>query len=280
MSDLRASINRFLDELRRKNSSPHTIKSYGSDLEDFLQYFTLPDLPPPEPSQFDLLSLREWLASLHERGVQAVTIRRKVAALRMYFRFLIREGEMESNPARLLRLPKLPYRVPSVPDAEKTNTLLDGVAAATLERPFPKRDLAIFELLYGCGLRVSELVGLDLQHVDANDHWILARGKGRKERQVPVTGKAWTALEIYLRDRGGRTSEDAVFLNHRGARLTDRAVRNFTRRDWQEILPCIHIVSAMRMRRICCRMERTCARFKNCWATHGFQPRRGIRKCR
>jgi integrase/recombinase XerC len=136
---------------------------------------------------------------------------------------------MESNPARLLRLPKLPYRVPSVPDAEKTNTLLDGVAAATLERPFPKRDLAIFELLYGCGLRVSELVGLDLQHVDANDHWILARGKGRKERQVPVTGKAWTALEIYLRDRGGRTSEDAVFLNHRGARLTDRAVRNIVK---------------------------------------------------
>lgn len=214
-----------MDELHRRNASPHTIKSYRSDLLDFLQYFTLPDLPPPSPGQFDLLSLREWLSSLHERGVQAVTIRRKVAALRMLFRFLMREGEMEANPARLLRLPKLPQRVPSVPDAEKTNALLDGVAAATLEQPFPKRDLAIFELLYGCGLRVSELVGLNLQHIDASDHWILARGKGRKERQVPVTGKAWTALESYLQDRAGNTSEDAVFLNHRGARLTDRSVR-------------------------------------------------------
>lgn len=229
MPDLQTAIDRFMDELRRKNASPHTIKSYRSDLEDFLQYFTLPDLPPPAPAQFDLLSLREWLSSLHERGAQAITVRRKVAALRMLFRFLMREGEMESNPARLLRLPKLPYRVPSVPDAEKTNALLDGVAAATLEQPFPKRDLAIFELLYGCGLRVGELVALNLQHIDASDHWILARGKGRKERQVPVTGKAWTALESYLRDRAGKTAEDAVFLNHRGARLTDRSVRNIVK---------------------------------------------------
>jgi len=229
MLDLRAAIDRFLDELHRKNSSPHTIKGYGSDLEDFRQYFTLPDLPAPTPGQFDLLSLREWLASLHERGVQPGTIRRKVAALRMLFRFLIREGEMESNPARLLRLPKLPHRLPSVPDAEKTNALLDGVALGNLERPFPKRDRAIFELLYGCGLRVSELVGLDVQHVDASDHWILARGKGRKERQVPVTRKAWSALENYLRDRGAKTSQEAVFLNHRGARLTDRAVRQIVK---------------------------------------------------
>lgn len=229
MPDLRAAIDGFLEELQRKNASPHTIKSYGSDLEDFLRYFTLPDLPAPSPTQFDLLSLREWLSSLHERGAQAVTIRRKVAALRMLFRYLMRAGEMEANPARLLRLPKLPHRVPSVPDAEKTNALLDGVAAATLDQPFPKRDLAIFELLYGCGLRVSELVALDRQHLDANEHWILARGKGRKERQVPVTGQAWSALEAYLRVRGGKTTEDAVFLNHRGARLTDRSVRYIVR---------------------------------------------------
>jgi integrase/recombinase XerC len=229
MPDLRFAIDRFLDELHRENSSPNTIKSYRSDLEDFLQYFSPPGLPPPAAEQFDLLSLREWLSSLHERGVQAVTIRRKVAALRMLFRSLARAGEMDANPARLLRLPKLPQRLPSVPDAEKTNALLDAVALAKLGQPFPKRDLAIFELLYGCGLRVSELVGIDLQHIDANDHWVLARGKGRKERQVPVTGKAWTALENYLKERGGKTTENAVFLNHRGARLTDRSVRNIVK---------------------------------------------------
>ena len=222
---LDSAINNFLNELRRKNASPHTIKSYGSDLHEFAAYFTIPDQPEPALADFDLLSLREWLANLHEHGAKSVTIRRKVAALRMFFRFLMREGVAAANPARLLRLPKLPQHLPSVPSAEDTNALLDGVASAQLERPFPKRDLAIFELLYGCGLRVSELVGLDLEHLDINEHWLLVRGKGRKERQVPVARKAWEALDTYLHHRAGAPDQRAVFLSHRGERLSDRAVR-------------------------------------------------------
>lgn len=226
MPELGRYIADFLDELRRENASAHTIKSYGSDLRDFEAYFTPPDEVPPPVTAFDLLSLREWLAALHERGAKAVTIRRKVAALRMFFGFLVKEKVVEVNPARMLHLPKLPQRIPAVPDAEQTGALIDGVALGKLERPFPRRDLAIFELLYGCGLRVSELVGLNLDDVDPRERWLLVRGKGRKERQVPMGLKAWDALEIYLRERGGRTEERAVFLNHRGARLSDRAVRD------------------------------------------------------
>jgi integrase/recombinase XerC len=222
---LAQSIAGFLDELRRKNASPETIRAYGSDLREFAAYFTIPEQPAPALAGFDLLSLREWLAAQHEHGAQAVTIRRKVAALRMFFRFLVREGEVPSNPARLLRLPKMPQRLPSVPTAENTNALLDGVALNATERPFPKRDLALFELLYGCGLRVSELVGLDLEDIDIQEHWLRVRGKGRKERQVPMAGKAWQALDTYIQHRGGTPAERAVFLNHRGQRLSARAVR-------------------------------------------------------
>jgi integrase/recombinase XerC len=237
MSELLARIESFAEELRRNNASPHTIKSYGSDLHEFAAYFTIPDQPEPALAGFDLLSLREWLASLHERGAKAVTIRRKVAALRMFFRFLMREGVVAANPARLLRLPKLPQHLPSVPSAEDTNALIDGVAMDKNERPFPKRDLAIFELLYGCGLRVSELAGLNLQDLDTHEHWLLVRGKGRKERQVPVARKAWTALESYLIVRAGEPRQTAVFLNHRGARITDRAVRYMVKFYAQELHP-------------------------------------------
>ncbi len=222
---LEDSIGTFLDELRLKNASPHTIKSYASDLREFAAYFTLPDQPAPAPAEFDLYRLREWLASRHEHGAQPVTIRRNVAALRSFFRFLLREGVVPSNPARLLRLPKMPQLLPTVPSAEQTNALLDNVAAQMLERPFPLRDLAIFEVLYGCGLRVSELVGLDLEQVDTSERWLLVRGKGRKERQVPVAGKAWLALTNYIDQRAGKPTQRAIFLNHRGGRLTDRAVR-------------------------------------------------------
>lgn len=230
MSKWTSLIDRFLEELQGNNASPHTVKSYGSDLREFAGYFTVGDEPPPALAEIDLLALREWLAALHQHGAQAVTIRRKVAALRMFFRFLVRDGIVPANPAKLLRLPKLAQRLPSVPSAEEANALLDSVAAGEVKRPFPKRDLAIFELLYGCGLRVSELVGLDLKHLDRSEHWLLVRGKGKKERQVPVATKAWNALETYLSEaRHGKDAETAVFLNHRGERLSDRAVRDIVK---------------------------------------------------
>jgi integrase/recombinase XerC len=110
--------------------------------------------------------------------------------------------------------------------AEQTNTLVEGVAADKLEQPYPARDLAIFELLYGCGLRISELVGLNLEDFDFTERWIRVRGKGRKERQVPFGTKAAAAISRYLAE--GRSS-GALFLNHRGTRLTDRGARGIVK---------------------------------------------------
>ena len=131
------------------------------------------------------------------------------------------------NAPRLLRTPRAPKKLPAVMTAEQTNALLDGVAAGKLERPHPARDLAILELLYGCGLRVSELVGLNLDDLDRSERWLRVRGKGRKERQVPFGGKAAEALDHYLAERSSR--EMALFLNHRGGRLTDRGVRGIVK---------------------------------------------------
>jgi integrase/recombinase XerC len=179
---------------------------------------------PPEPEALDLLLLREWLAGLYRDNLTAVTIRRKLAAVRGLFAFLLREGVVPVNVARLVRTPKAPKTLPAVMSAEQANTLVDGVSAEKLEKPFPARDRAIFELLYGCGVRVSELAGLDLHDIDRTEHWLLVRGKGRKERQVPLPGKAAEALDRYLAERPVVREEAAVFLNHRGHRLTTRGI--------------------------------------------------------
>jgi integrase/recombinase XerC len=223
MSELERQIERFVEELKRNNASPHTIAAYESDLRQFVEYFSPPETEPPAPSAFDVLKIREWLASLYDQKLSAVSIRRKLAALRVFFRFLVREGLAPINAPRLLRTPRAPKTLPQVMTNEQANALLDGVAADKLERPYPARDLAILEFLYGCGLRVSELVGLNLDDIDGAEHWLRVRGKGRKERQVPFGGKAADALERYLEVRA--SSETAVFLNHRGSRLTDRGVR-------------------------------------------------------
>jgi integrase/recombinase XerC len=223
MSELERQIDRFVEELKRNNASPHTIRSYATDLRQFVDYFSPPGAEPPAPSEFEVLKIREWLASLYEQKLSAVSIRRKLAALRVFFRFLVREGLAPINTPRLLRTPKSPKRLPDVMSTEQTNALLDGVASGKLERPYPARDLAILELLYGCGIRVSELVGLNVDDLDRAERWLRVRGKGRKERQVPFGGKAGAALEQYLGERSGR--ETALFLNHRGGRLTDRGVR-------------------------------------------------------
>ena len=143
---------------------------------------------------------------------------------------MLREGAVTANVARLLRTPKAPKTLPRVMTAEQTNDLVDQIAADRLDRPHPARDLAIFELLYGCGLRVSELVGLNLDDFDFNERWIRVRGKGRKERQVPFGAKAASAIERYLPDRRPLDSaERALLLNHAGRRLTDRGARGIVK---------------------------------------------------
>jgi len=223
MSELDRQIGRFIEELERNNASAHTIKAYESDLRQFLDYFSPPGVQPPAPAEFDMFKIREWLAALYDQKRNVVSIRRKLAALRVFFRFLVRQGLAPMNAPRLLRTPRSPKKLPDVMSTEQANALLDGVAAGKLGRPHPARDLAILELLYGCGLRVSELAGLNLEDLDRGERWLRVRGKGRKERQVPFGGKAADALERYLAERA--SAEQALFLNHRGGRLTDRGVR-------------------------------------------------------
>ncbi len=227
MSELGHSIERYLDSLRQANASPHTLRNYKTDLAQFLDYFSPPGAGPPSPSEIDSLQLREWLGSLYRRGLDPISTRRKLACIRSLFKFLLREGTIATNAAKLVRTPKSPKRVPSVMSAEQTNTLVEGVAADTLDRPYPERDLLLFELLYGCGLRISELVGLNLTDFDMAERWILVRGKGRKERQTPYGAKAAAALEKYLAVR--HSTETALFINHQGTRLTDRGARGIVK---------------------------------------------------
>jgi integrase/recombinase XerC len=151
--------------------------------------------------------------------------------VRGLFRFLLREGVIPVNVARLVRTPKAPKTLPDVPSTEQVNTLIDGVGADNLERSHPSRDRAIFELLYGCGLRISELAGLSLEDIDRSEGWLRVRGKGRKERQVPLPGKAAESLDRYLSERPFAAERDqrAVFLNHRRGRLTDRGIRGIVK---------------------------------------------------
>jgi integrase/recombinase XerC len=227
MSELTRAIDRYLDSLRQSNASKHTLRNYSTDLLQFAEYFSPPDADPPDPSAIGSLQLREWLGSLYQRELDPISIRRKLACVRSLFKFLLREGSISTNAARLVRTPKSPKRIPSVPTAEQTNILVDGVAADTLDRPHPERDLLLFELLYGCGLRISELVGLDQNDFDQAERWILVRGKGRKERQVPYGSKAAAALERYLPVRNSPLA--ALFVNHHGQRLSDRGARGIVK---------------------------------------------------
>lgn len=226
-SELARQIGRFIEDLKRENASPHTIRNYGADLAEFLEYFSPPGTSPPQLSEFDVLAIREWLGSLYQRRLDPLSTRRKLAALRTFFRFLLRERLVVMNPAKLVHTPKAPRKLPSVMSEEQANNLIDAIPGAKPERWWPERDLAIFEFLYGCGVRVSELAGLNTTDFDFNERWIRVRGKGRKERQVPYGSKAATALAAYLPTRkphpGGEV--DALFLNHQGKRLTDRGIR-------------------------------------------------------
>jgi integrase/recombinase XerC len=208
VSELAAQIERYTAELGQRGVSPHTLRAYAADLAEFLEYLSPPETEPPAPAAIDTLTLREWLMGLYAQRLATVTIRRKLAAIRGLFAFLRRDGLVKTNVARLVYTPKAPKRAPEVMTEEQANTLLDAIAAGKLERPRPARDVAIFELLYGCG-RV--------------------RGKGRKERQVPLPGKARAALERYLGERPVKREARALFLNHRGGRLTDRGVRGIVK---------------------------------------------------
>ena len=226
MVALRQWVSNYLAELRRRGAADHTVKSYGSDLEQFAAYFE----PAGEITidAIDLPLLREWLAGLYDAGLTTASVRRKVAAVRSLLKFLQTEGVVSANPAVRLRTPKLRQKLPQVMSAEKTNRLIDAVEEGeAVAGPSPQRDLAIFELLYGCGIRVGELVGINVEDLDTG--WLRVRGKGNKERQVPIGERAAAAVSDYLALRQPQAGERALFLNSRGRRLNDRQVRRLVK---------------------------------------------------
>jgi len=204
MSDLACQIERYLAELQRRNMSLHTVRCYRSDLEQFLAYFS--DTEPPRSAEIDRLAIRGWLGGLWDRKLDVMSIRRKLAAVRSFFQFLLVDGVIRLNPAKLVDNPKPATRLPKVPTAEEAKALLDRVDTVEAERAWPERDRAILEVLYGCGLRVAELVGLDWEDIDLSERWMRVRGKGRKERLVPFGSKAAAALEKWIVHRPGNAA--------------------------------------------------------------------------
>jgi len=249
---MKFAVDQYLRYLRSvRNASPHTLRNYESDLSQFLAFLTPPDVAPPRLKDITHLLIREFVAHLHDHSLEKSSIARKLAAIRSFFKFAVREGLIVQNPARMVATPKLPKRIPSVLSAEDLNTFLDGVVAAPASTPAPrkhrgsleenrllvKRDRAILELLYASGLRVSELTGLNLVDVDRKELMLRVRGKGNKERIVPYGGKAEQALRAYepvrqeiLRKAGSRGNLQAIFLNHHGARLSVRTVARIVKK--------------------------------------------------
>lgn len=226
----RECVTLYLEELTRRGASAHTLRNYASDLEQLATFLEPPGETSPEVETLNASILREWLASLYDAHLTPVSIRRKLASVRSLFKFLQQEQILTTNPAVRLRTPKTPQRLPEVMTAETTNGMLDAVAEKMEEKSSKERDLALLELLYGCGIRVAELVGINIEDLDTNERWLRVRGKGNKERQVPIPEYTADIIEQYLAVRRARSGERALFLNHRGNRLSDRHVRTLVKR--------------------------------------------------
>jgi integrase/recombinase XerC len=224
-------IEQFLEHLRyERNVSAHTLRNYSSDLEQFV-HFLAPDKnsQPPEVSEIDHLTIREWMASLHSEQKRKSSIARKLAALRTFFQFLVREGVLELNPAKLVSTPRLEKKLPKHLSIEEAIRFIESPDAET---ELGKRDRAMLEMLYATGVRVAELTTLNLPDVDFGNQLIRVTGKRRKQRIVPFGDPAGEALRNYLtvRDRFlcnapiSKRDEAALFLNYQGTRITTRSV--------------------------------------------------------
>jgi integrase/recombinase XerC len=264
---MKQAIESYLEYLVSvKNSSPHTISNYGRDLRQFVDFLTPPGAALPALTAITHGIIREFVAHLHDQGLEKSSIARKLAALRSFFKYCVREGMIKESPARLVPTPKLPKRIPSILSAEEMNAFLnhlaemggslpgkknaakknwpaiDAVALRTEpklreERLLLRRDRALLELLYAAGLRVSELTGLDLADIEQNERMLRVTGKGNKERIVPYGGKAQEALgkywplreELLLQTSGGYASHRAT--PHSEAVFLNYAGRRLTQRS-------------------------------------------------
>jgi integrase/recombinase XerC len=216
------TIAQFLRVLRARNASAHTITAYRKDLTEFAAH-----VGDARWSDIDHVRIRGFLSRLYERGLSKTSVARSLAAVRSLYRWLAREGVVEQNPAKLVATPRLPKKLPRVPTIEDINTVLEGQLPESAA--FPERDRLLLELLYGCGIRNSELVGINLEDVHPQNEAILVRGKGKKERYVPFNPAVASALQAYLPARrqvvmkAGK-STPALLVNLRGGRLTTRSV--------------------------------------------------------
>ncbi len=227
-------IDDFLKHLRyERNASEHTLRNYASDLMQFYDHVA----PPGENGNrrnvdlhsIDNLTIREYMSALYEKKKKKSSIHRKIAALRTFFRFICREGILEVNPAKLVASPRIERKLPNHLTIEQ---MVQFIETPETESVLGKRDRAIMELLYASGIRVSELVGLNMTDIDFTNMTVRVKGKGRKVRIVPFGEHARKAIQSYLSVRGELLIEAdqekvdpmAVFLNYQGTRITTRSV--------------------------------------------------------
>lgn len=240
---LSALVRDFLRVLaNERGASNHTLRAYERELHSFATYITQKCGPGHRPDQIEHTHIRAYLGALYERGLSRSSTARALAAIRSWFKWLARAGYVQQNVASLVATPRLPKHLPRVPSIEQMNRVVDTVDEDAAS--WPARDKAILELLYGCGMRNAELTGLNLQDIHWANDAILVRGKGKKQRYVPLGDAAAQALRAYLTERSARlaaaaSATPAVFINLylRGldrpggeARLTTRSVARVVKR--------------------------------------------------
>ena len=211
-------INRFIRYLEvERGVSAHTVRAYRKDLEEFSAY------ADAKPETMDLIDIRSFIAGQINKGLSKITVSRRLSSIRSFFKYLHREGYITANPAKLVSNPKIPKMLPRYLSVDDVFSLIESPEGIGF---VPVRDSAILELLYSSGLRVSELSGLNVDDLNIRESLVKIKGKGKKERIVPVGSKAVGAIKSYLVERMLRRSRDkALFLNRMGTRLTDRGVR-------------------------------------------------------
>lgn len=218
---MQQEIATFIQYLKsERNSSPHTVEAYSRDLQQFAAYLHKHVDSFCTIEQITHLHIRRYLASMHKDLTKSST-GRKLAAIRSMFRFLLRRGTIAKNPAELVSTPKKEKKLPFHLNIDEITTLVEAPKAPEF---LPSRDRAVLETLYSCGIRVSELTGLNAGGIDLERGFVRVLGKGGKERIVPLGEKAIHALEEYLEFRGGPGIDAPLFINSRGGRLTRRSV--------------------------------------------------------
>jgi integrase/recombinase XerC len=225
------TIDEFLKHLKyERNLSPHTLRNYASDLEQFKQHlFTIEKREDVPLEDIDRLTIREWMASLHADH-KKTSVARKLASLRTFFQFLVREGKLESNPAKLVATPKIERKLPNHLSMEDAVRFIETPDTNT---DLGRRDRAILEFLYATGIRVGELVGINIADVDFRERMVRVTGKRKKQRIVPFGEPAAQAVMYYIEHARGvflencpitQRDPNALFLNYQGTRITTRSV--------------------------------------------------------